>query len=152
MLSSLEQLADFPFHLSCGAVEGQPRLMLHVGGSDSPPLQPAIARAFADHRTWAATHATPCVGALNKLLPFGRTQLDYMLAAEFRQEQVQTVALSLCFHAGFSPPLLTPLRRSLLKSRPWCPLAPPATACASSPSLALQAAARQRFRTNCARI
>lgn len=52
LLPSLESLADFPFHLSSSAVEGLPRLLLHIGGSDSPPLQPAIARAFADHRAW----------------------------------------------------------------------------------------------------
>jgi uridine kinase len=68
-------------------VAGQPRLILHVTSPHAPPLQPAIASAFADHRAWAATHGTQCVGALNKLLPFGRTQLDFMLAAEFRQEQ-----------------------------------------------------------------
>ncbi len=40
-----------------------------------------------DHRSWAAVHGTTCIGALNQLLPFGRAQLDFMLAAEFRQEQ-----------------------------------------------------------------
>lgn len=49
--------------------------------------QPAIAESFRDHMNWHNTNGVHCVGHINELRSKGgRGVKDYMLSAEFRQE------------------------------------------------------------------